>query len=222
MGAGKAMSRDSGWGSQFLRHHTPLLEMKAPDTLAELPLLREPRPSGFSLWFPAADRRLRRRWLQAYPAVSRVRFEKRFFENRVIAHLEPRTPLVRWEGRGVDKEGTVFELASHRWLPLPKATVSSAGALPALGRWMAEVSRDTDLWSRVVAVSQDMRGEMWLAMDPGTHVAWGTPEVAAARAKARCLARVLDDAHHRLSGAAKADLRFFDEGRVIVRPKSAV
>ena len=33
------------------------------------------------------------------------------------------------------------------------------------------------------------------------------------------LARVLDDAHKNMSGAARADLRFFDQGRIIVLPK---
>ena len=33
------------------------------------------------------------------------------------------------------------------------------------------------------------------------------------------LLRVLEDAHENLGGAALTDLRFFDEGRIIVKPK---
>jgi len=62
---------------------------------------------------------------------------------------------------------------------------------------------------------------MWLDMQTGTHVAWGPADPGTAREKARCLAMVLNDAHQRLHGAATADVRFFEEGRVLVKPKLA-
>jgi hypothetical protein len=214
------MSRGNAWTPQYIQRHTPTVEMQAPETLAELPLLKETPPASFALWFPGTELRFRWRWLKQYPALSGVRFEKHFFDDRIIARLEPRVPLVHWADRGVDKDGVVFTLASQRWLPLPKADFPPSESLPALGRWLAEVSRIPDFWSQVVAISEDPRGEMWLDLGTGTHVAWGLPDAHIAREKARCLAMVLDDAHHRLSGAATADLRFFEEGRVIVRPKT--
>jgi hypothetical protein len=216
----KVLSQENGWAGGFVRRHTPLMEMRAPNTLAELALLKEVRPSGFRLWLPGSGWVYERRWLKKYPALSGVRLEKRFFDNRLIAHLEPRVPLVRWEGLGVDKDGNAFALASEVWPPMPKAVMASKDALPAVGRWAAELSRQKDLWPKVVAISQDLRGEMWLNMDTGAQVAWGSPDIETTPVKARFLARVLEDAHERLSGAATADMRFFDEGRVIVRPKS--
>jgi hypothetical protein len=218
---GLIVFRNNTWAPRFVQHHTPTLEFRAPPTLANLPLLKETPPTTFALWLPGWETGLRRKWLNRYPAVESVHFEKDFLANRIVAHLEPRIPLVRWEDRGVDREGTVFTLASQSWLPLPKAVLAPATSLPALGRWLAEISRVSEVWEQVVAVSEDSRGEIWLDMGTGTRVAWGPPDVKRAQEKARGLATVLDDAHNRLSGAASADVRFFDEGRVIVKPKKA-
>jgi hypothetical protein len=174
------------------------------------------------LWLPGAEWPLRRQWMKDNPSLGAVRFEKHYLDNRIVARLEPRVPLVRWEKSGVDKNGVVFTLTSDRWQTLPKAVVPSPQSLPEIGRWLAEVSRVPDLWNGVVAVSEDRRGEMWLDMQTGTHIAWGPPEPRNAQEKARYLAKVLSDASARLSGAATADVRFFEEGRVIVKPKSAI
>jgi cell division septal protein FtsQ len=213
--------RTDGWVPQFIHRHSPMLEIQTPETLVDLPLLKETRPSGFSLWFPGTDWRLRHRWMQQYPAIGNVSFEKRYQENRIVARLEPRIPIVRWQDRGLDKEGTVFPLTSPRWATLPKAVSLQTRTLPLMGPWLSELTRVPELWGQVVAVTQDQRGDLWLDMQTGTHVAWGAPDVKIAREKARCLVLVLEDAHHRLSGASAADLRFFDDGKVIVRPKTA-
>lgn len=223
LGIGRVMIHPGSWMSGVVQRHTPLLEIKAPDILMDLPLLREDRPAGISWWLPKSGWRLRKRWLKDYPAVGDVRFEKRFFENRVIAHLIPRVPLVRYENRGVDKVGVVFELITpSRWSTLPKAMLKSPDMLSTLGPWLDVVSRDPNVWKNVVAVSQDMRGDVWLDLNTGTHVAWGRPDPTDVPAKAQCLLRVLNDAHERLNGAATADLRFFNEGRVVIRPKTAI
>ena len=216
---GRAMAVNA-WAPGFIQRHTPVIELKAPETLADLPLLKQTPSGHFWFWFPGADWPLKRQWMRDYPALSGVEFEKHFMDNRIVARLEPRVPLVRFDDRGLDKEGRVFTLASQSWSALPKAFVPAPKSLPILGHWLAELSRSTDFWSQVVAVSQDPRGEMWLDLRTGTRVAWGPPEVKTAHEKVRCLAMVLDDAHKRLSGAASADVRFFEEGRVIVRPKS--
>lgn len=215
-------SSETAWAPSYLKRHTPTLELKAPETLAALPLLKEKMPTHFTLWLPGAEWRLRRQWMKQYPAVSDVVFEKHFLANRIVAHLEPRIPLVKWEEHGVDKNGAVFELLSPSWAPLPKAMLRSNRSLPVIGPWLSEVSQSRDLWTQVVAISEDLRGDMWLDIQTGTHVAWGAPDVRTAKEKARCLMLVLNDAHARLSGASSADLRFFEDGRVIVMPKTGV
>jgi hypothetical protein len=210
------------WGPSFIQRHTPILDIQSPDTLADLAIVKEQPMTSFILWMPGAEWKLRRQWMKEYPALGGVRFDKQFLNNRIIVRLEPRVPLVRWQERGVDKLGMTFAFTPERWPPVPKANIASAKSLPIVGRWLGEVSRVPDLWNGVVAVSEDQRGEMWLDMQTGAHVAWGTPDVKNAQEKARYLAKVLADAHVRLHGAATADMRFFSEGRVIVKPKSAI
>jgi len=60
---------------------------------------------------------------------------------------------------------------------------------------------------------------MELTLKTGTVVTWGTLETESTSRKAQTLLRVLDDAHNNLGGAARADLRFFEQGRIIVLPK---
>src|SRR5262249_49450932 len=115
----------TGGAPSYLKRHTPAVELKAPETLADLPLLKETPPSHFLLWMPGAEWRLRKRWMQRFPQIGQIEFEKHFLENRIVARLEPRVPLVRWENRGVDKDGMVFDLLSPKWAMLPKASIRS-------------------------------------------------------------------------------------------------
>ena len=172
---GRAVSR-SLLAPGFIQRHTPVIDVQAPETLAEVPLLKQPPAGNFFLWIPGAEWRLKKQWMQQYPAVGDVQFEKHYLNNRITARLEPRIPLVRLEDRGLDKDGTLFTLASQSWTPVPKATLPATRSLPALGHWLSELSHNTAFWSQVVAVSQDLRGEMWLEMQTGTRVAWGPPE----------------------------------------------
>src|SRR4051794_25712667 len=89
----EALTRDSALAPRFVKRHTPTLEIRAPETLAGLPLLKETPSTSFAMWFPGAEWRLRRRWLDAYPAVRTISFEKQFGANRIIARVEPRIPL---------------------------------------------------------------------------------------------------------------------------------
>jgi hypothetical protein len=218
----QAISHPATWAPRYIQTHTPTLELQAPETLSTLPLLKQPPSGSFALWFPGPDARIGRKWVKENPAIAGVSFDKRFAENRVIARLEPRVPLAQWDGHALDKEGKIFPLLSNQWTPLPKGFFTASTRLPAIGRWLAEVARQPDVWNQVLAVSQDPRGDMWLEMQHGTRVAWGAPDIRLAPKKAKCLSLVLNDAHQRLSGAASADLRFFEEGRVIVRPKTAI
>jgi hypothetical protein len=218
----KVASSETSWAPKYMRRHTPVLQVQSDGALADLPLVKQTQPASIFLWLPGVEWRMERRWKKDYPAIRDIRFEKNFSANRVIAHLEPRVPLARWEERGIDKNGVVFTLASPQWAALPKVISASAASLPALGRWLAELSQVNELWPQVVAVSQDPRGDVWLDTQTGTHIAWGVPDTKNVREKARSLVVVLNDAHQRLSGASTADLRFFEEGRVIVRPKTAI
>jgi hypothetical protein len=186
-------------------------------------LLAQELPSrSYYLWMPGVERGVRKRIVRKFPEIRAVHIEKYFLDNRVVLRVEPRVPLVRWEDCGMDREGVVFSVDPARWAPLPTAAFPPSEASTVLGHWTAELAQVSELWSRVVRVGKDLRGDMSLDLRTGAHVVWGPPDTSTAQRKARSLCWVLDDAHQRLGGAAVADLRFFDDGRVVVKPKSAL
>src|SRR5262249_50760637 len=150
-----------------------------------------------------------------------VFFERQFAANMVVIHVLPRVPLVTWNGMGFDQEGVLFALTPGTWQAMPKVSFMAGASKPELGRWLARLQRVTALWSQVSSIRQDAYGTMEVTLKTGAVVIWGPPETGSLARKSQTLLRILDDAHHHLGGTALADLRFFDQGRIIVRPKSS-
>jgi Cell division protein FtsQ len=208
--------------AHFVRVHTPEIEVQLPNTLVGLPVTEEFAAHRFWFWFPGIGVRAESRLRHQFPAVRGVHFDRDFQTNRIIARVEPRTPFVRWRDEGMDKEGVVFPLGPGAWAQLPLVTIQTSIPTAAVSRFLNQVSRVPEFWSQVAAVHDDPRGNFLFDLRTGTQVVWGLPENESASAKAGNLCRVLLDAHGHLGGAAVADLRFFDEGRIIVRPKTSV
>lgn len=218
-GIGIGANRDIGI-SRFVSEHTPDIDVQAPQDVPVEPVLAEFPVQKFWLWLPGSTSGIQKRLITKYPVVQSIRVEKNFSSKRVVVRIEPRKPIVIWRGSGVDREGMVFPIVAGAWSQLPQAELSTAVSLPAMGRWLEKVSSITTLWSNVSNVFVDSHGGLVLIMKTGTKVIWGTLEGEGLENKARTLVRILDDAHQHFSGAATTDLRFFDEGRIIVRPKS--
>lgn len=211
---------DSLFG-RFLSRHTPAVEVRAPQALAGPPLSLDWPSRRYWLWAPGVSRQAGRRLRRKNPAVQTVRFEKNFSANRIVAWIEPRRPLVRWDTIGMDREGAVFPILPGSWSQLPRAEFGPGLARPALARWVVVLAADEPFWSQVSAVGDDGRGHLWIDLKTGARIQWGPPEPEEIPSKLAALSKVLQDAHAHLGGAAQADLRFFDQGRIIVRPKSA-
>jgi hypothetical protein len=156
--------------------------------------------------------------MRANPAIKEVRFEKDFLRNQIRMRLVPRTPVLQTANQGMDTEGVLFPLPPGSWNALPRATLNGFIHAHDLGRWIAEMEKQS-IWKQVAAVSDDRMGDVAIDLQTGAHVFWGKPELFSVREKSAFLSQVLEDAHAHLGGAAQADLRFFDEGRIIVRPK---
>jgi hypothetical protein len=217
-GVGLVTGGDS-FASRFMRRHTPQIDLAMPPSLAGLPVLSEFPKNPFWLWFPGSGFWLERRVCRRYPAVRSLRLERRFSANRLTAHVEPRIPLVVWNGSGFDQEGVLFPVTPGAWKTLPEADFPVASGKRDLGRWLARMAAMDVLWPQVTSVRQGPSGSMELSLSAGASILWGPPESDPSSAKAQALTRVLDDAHQHLGGAASADLRFFEQGRIIVRPK---
>jgi cell division protein FtsQ len=224
LAAGFGMGLVSGHDSyalRFLRRHTPEVTVSLSQALVGLPVLSELPRNRLWLWLPGSAFWLERRLTRKYSAVRAVRFDRELEANRVVVHVEPRIPLVTWNGEGFDRNGVLFSITPGTWKAMPQASFAPGASKPELGRWVARLAAMTPLWSQVTSVRQDAYGTLELTMKTGTVVVWGLPESGTLSRKAQILERILDDAHHHLGGARLADLRFFDQGRIIVRPKGA-
>ena len=206
---------------RFLKRHTPEVTISMPEALVGLPVLSDLPQNRLWLWFPGSAFLLEKRLARKFTAVRAVRFNRELAANRVVVHVDPRIPLVTWGGAGFDRDGVLFAITPGTWKVLPQASFAPGASKPELGRWLARLSAMTDLWPQVTSIKQDAYGTLELTLKAGAVVVWGLPETGSLARKAQILARILDDAHHHLGGAGRADLRFFDQGRIIVRPKGA-
>ena len=217
-GAGLVTGHDS-FLSRFMRRHTPLVVVSSPQALAGLPVLSELPKNSFWFWFPGSGLWLEKRLCRKYTAVRAVRLERGFESNRIAVHLEPRVPLVTWNGSGFDRDGVLFAITPGTWNVLPQVSFLPGARKVDLGRWLGRLSAIPEVWSQVSSIKQDPYQTVELTLKTGAVVIWGTLESEPFTRKAQTLARVLDDAHKNMGGAARADLRFFDQGRIIVRAK---
>lgn len=212
-------SQGDSFFSHTVKRYTPHVDIRMAQTLTGLPLQSLLPQNPFWLWFPWTAKRVNKRLNAQFPAAQEATFERQFSEKKIIIRLEPRVPLVRWGTSGIDSEGVVFPLQEGRWTQLPKANFTSGIPAPVLGSWIKELSAVPALWETVAGLSDDKYSNLFIDTKTNTRVAWGPMDSKGAPERIASLVRVLEDAHLHLGGAASADLRFFDEGRIIVRPK---
>lgn len=216
--AGLVAGRDS-FVPRFIHRHTPDIDVQESPSLIGLPVLTKLPNRRFWLWLPGSALWLERRICRDYPAVRSVSLERSFEKNRVRIHLEPRVPLVSWNGSGLDQDGVLFAITPGTWDVLAQASFLEGADKRDLGRWLFHLAGVQGFWPQVVSIHQDLSEGLSLTLKTGTRVIWGPLETGIAAHKAQTLVRVLDDAHKNMGGAARADLRFFDQGRIIVLPK---
>jgi hypothetical protein len=204
---------------RFLRSHIPEIEVKAPQALQGLPWAQSWPTRRYLLWIPGSGKTIESHLKAAYPAIKSVTFQRSFQANRIFMVVEPRTPIVRWNESGMDGEGVLFPIVPGSWVQLPKVSIKGAISKPALGSWLSVLAQVSDFWNQLSGVRDDALGQIVFDFKSGAQINWGDMDRKVAKTKALNLCMVLQDAHEHLGGAASADLRFFDEGRIIVRPK---
>jgi hypothetical protein len=219
-GAGLVTGRNS-FRSQFIQRHTPQVEVIAPGALGGLPVLSDLPAQRFWLWWPGSEAWLQKRLIRKYLSVRAVHVEKNFQMNRVVIRMEPRVPLVVWNEAGLDRDGVAFVLTPGTWKTLPRVELSSMTSPRQLSGWLSQLAAQPKLWGQITSVGQDSLSNMELVLKTGAHVIWGPLEASSNSQKAQALLRAFDDAHAHLGGAARADLRFFDQGRIIILPKGS-
>jgi hypothetical protein len=217
-GAGLVTGGNS-YGARFIRNHTPQVVLNSPKALAGIPVFAQLPANRFWLWVPGSGYWYEKRVCRTYAAVRAVRLERLTQANRIVVHLDPRVPLVTWNGSGFDRDGILFAITPGTWNAMPQASFLAGARKADLGKWLARLNASTEVWSQVASIKQDASETLEITLKSGTVVIWGTPEAEPITRKAQTLARILDDAHKNFGGSSRADLRFFDQGRIIVRPK---
>lgn len=203
----------------FLRNHTPTVQLAIPTPLTGVPAASELPAQKVWLWVPGSGIYVNQQVTRKYPAVRKVTINRAWRKNEVTVRLEPRVPLVLWNGRGFDRDGVQFSVMPEAWKTMPQAQYQTQFSAQDLGRWTSQLASNYLLWMKIQTIKQDAYGIVELTLKSGTSVIWGLPEKELAARKAQALLRVLDDMHTHSGGSARADLRFFDQGRIIVMPK---
>ncbi|MBI4061391.1 MAG: cell division protein FtsQ [Elusimicrobia bacterium] len=163
-----------------------------------------------------------------FPSVSEVRVRRNWTEKTATLTLVVRRAVAAATRSGkpagfLGDDGTVFTAPKGAFvLAGPSVEVAGAGAgeLAALAREWPALTAAGAFPARLAAMTFLSREDGWEAnLADGTKVQWGRLEWT--REKLARLSEAVADARSRESGAFSADLRWFEDGKVLLRPVAA-
>ncbi|HAH06590.1 MAG TPA: hypothetical protein DCM05_08705 [Elusimicrobia bacterium] len=177
-------------------------------------------------WAPFKDVLVARRLRAAFPCLSRasahrswlgrsVRFEVAVREPAAAVHKDGKP--AGWLGR----DGTLFSAPTGTYSePVPAADLARwpGGDLFELARLIVASAQPGALPSKLASLRFDPAEDGWVAFtEDGTALKWGALEWT--DEKLERLREVFSDALPRFGGLLSADLRDFEKGRILVRPR---
>ncbi|MFA6317669.1 MAG: cell division protein FtsQ/DivIB [Elusimicrobiota bacterium] len=190
----------------------------APETLeAEFTAALDAAPGG-----PAARAAALR---SRYPVLRSVRVTRDWLARRLRFKVALREPLALASRDGrprgfIAADGEVFTAPAGLFPgPLPEAELGGADAAERrrLARALAELRGATSLPSGLSRIAWAPRLDGWeVRLEDGTLILWG--DLRWTIQKADRLRQVLGDARAADAGALTADLRYFEDGKIYVRP----
>jgi cell division protein FtsQ len=146
---------------------------------------------------------------------------------KVVITLVERQPVacVQSGGRrlGVDADNAVFSLRGHQVTQKFPEIVAAAAAerkdvLAFIRTFSAQAK---ELFPRVTRLFPEPVNAIVLELDDGTRIFWGPIAATDVRQKLRRLSQVMADARTRYTGIEYINLCYFDDGRIVVKPRSA-
>jgi hypothetical protein len=209
------------WWKRFTSRHTPNVEITVSPALSALPLAAEIPASRYLLWVPGVTTHIERRLKKKFPEVGDITFQKEYAANRIVVHAMERHPLVLWNHMGIDAAGVPFSMPpdDHVYAEL-ETPLQPWGR--DLGQWLHNLAQHPWLWHRIVRLSQNAQGQWLLTLSDGGIIQWGDVEPNTMAAKCDRLSRLYQNSTRSNTKSLSADLRFFAEGRIIVRTTAAV
>ena len=197
----------------------------APQAL-EAPLLRELGPVSGRLWGLREPGRAAARLRSAFPCLREVRAHRDWLARRVrftVAVRRPAAKALRADGASawLGDDGTVFPAPEVTFPAPPSLSVGFGPGKepdgPAVVKLLAAAAAEGALPSPLARLDSRSAERGWEAtLEDGTLLQWG--DLNWTEQKLSRLREVLKDARGRFSQGLTADLRFFDDGKILVRP----
>ncbi len=164
---------------------------------------------------------------EAFPCVASADVRRSWLEKRATIALTVRAPVAAATRRGKDagwlgEDGTVFVAPDGLCAlkgPLVEVGDAPAAELAAVAREWARLAAPHALPAPLARLAYRSGEDGWSAeLEDGTSVAWGKLEYTAE--KLARLAEALADARRREDVPYSADLRWFEDGKVLLRPSA--
>jgi hypothetical protein len=163
--------------------------------------------------------------LAAFPCLQSARVERSWLRGRLSYTVSLRRPVGLVTARSgprrlLDAEGVVFEAPQGLFdLNAPALAIDGASSfdLKDLASFLPEAAKPGALPAPLAKMRFVSPQDGWQAeLGDGTTLQWG--DLRFTRQKFQRLGEILADARAQFGGAAGADLRYFEDGRVLVRP----
>lgn len=187
------------------------------EILALLPF--RPGDNIVKLWISETEKNIQ----QCKPELQRISVRRGW--KKVIVSLEERQPVacVMLDGQrlGLDAENKVFPLRGKLVREaLPEVTCrneTDRKEILEFVRLFAPAAKE--LYPNVVRFGLESLNDIVFDFKGGPRVFWGPLEKDQLESKLKRLAQVMDDAKARFSGMEYINLCYFDNGRILVKPK---
>ena len=163
-----------------------------------------------------------------FPSVSEVRVRRGWTEKAATLTLVVRRAVASATRRGkpagyLADDGTVFTAPDGAFLltgPSVEVAGASAGELSALAREWPVLAASGSFPAELTGMAYSSPEDGWEAtLADGTKVLWGRLEWT--REKLSRLSEAVADARSKEPGSFSADLRWFEDGKVLLKPAAA-
>lgn len=176
-------------------------------------------------WGPGTAASVEAELLERFGFLESAASDRDWSRREVTVAVIPRTPVARVSRGGraagwLSDSGRVFEAPEGTFpagleLPLVELENRSELELPEIAAFVSQAGAQIPGGLRRVAFRSAEHGYEVTAAD-GTHLLWGSLDWT--EQKLERLSEVLHDAGARFGPGLTADLRYFEDGRILVRP----
>lgn len=166
--------------------------------------------------------------IRQFPCLKTARISRNYFRRRIDVDVELRSAVAVAQVRGrpagfLDSGGVLFSGPASLYAisgPLVEVSGAPQDGLKALAGAVSVIVKPGALDSPLQEMSYVSAQDGWQAtLADGTKLMWG--DLRFTHDKLLRLRQILSDAHEQFGGTLSADLRYFEDGRVLLKPAPA-